>query len=116
MHEKLLALKRATQLCSQIQINHIVFSPSNPQCQLLLFSHLNEEESYSYINRHCSTLFTFLIEHMDDPVEHVRMAVLKASEFVLDMVGCSLGEEFIGLLKKIIESYPHPNAKVKNYS
>jgi hypothetical protein len=72
---------------------------------------MSEEEAYAYVMRYSTTIVKFLLENMTDPVEHVRMSVLKAIEFILDMIGCSLGDNFIMLLQKVIETYPHATSK-----
>ncbi|CAM6002265.1 unnamed protein product [Sphagnum balticum] len=50
-------------------------------------------------------LMCFLIKSMDDMFEPVKIAAIKALEFVLESLGCSIGSYLPQLIKSIISTY-----------
>lgn len=51
-------------------------------------------------------LMCFLIKSMYDRFEPVKLAAIKALEFVLESLGCSIGNYLPQLIKSIISTYP----------
>ena len=44
--------------------------------------------------------------NIDSDIEAIRLAALKTLEFLLDTLGCSLGESLVQIFVTIIRTYP----------
>ena len=70
---------------------------------------ISDEDSFACLMSIHKPLIKLILtnfSYLKESVEPIWIASLKALEYLLDTIGCSIGEDSINILKCIIESYP----------
>lgn len=73
---------------------------------------LKHYDLYTALLINSQPLMCFLIKSMYDRFEPVKIAAIKALEFVLESLGCSIGSYLPQLIKSIISTYPAHESQV----
>lgn len=66
-----------------------------------------ESDVYSSLLRLQPHLGRLLLRNLTDKLEPLRIACVRGLEFLIENLGCSLGSQFVLVLKTIIKSYPN---------
>ena len=66
-----------------------------------------ESDVYSTLLRLQPHLGRLLLRNLNDKLEPLRIACVRGLEFLIENLGCSLGSQFVLVLKTIIKSYPN---------
>lgn len=66
-----------------------------------------ESDVYSSLLRLQPHLGRLLLRNLTDKLEPLRIACVRGLEFLIESLGCSLGSQFVLVLKTIIKSYPN---------
>ncbi|OMJ85008.1 hypothetical protein SteCoe_13786 [Stentor coeruleus] len=66
-----------------------------------------ESDVYSSLLRLQPHLGRLLLRNLTDKLEPLRIACVRGLEFLIENLGCSLGWQFVLVLKTIIKSYPN---------
>ena len=97
LHEKLKAFTRAIKL----SLGNTV-SPSNISTPTTY----SNEDVYTFLIHFHPNLLQLLLSLLSDKAEFIKVAAIKSLDFVIENMGCSLGESVITILKTILNTYP----------
>ena len=113
LKEKIEAFKRATLLYRIKSIDEFKEKiPANSynslnksfhQSKIIMSQYIQEEDIYTELLKLQPDLIDWILQNLNENDEPIRVAFLKSLEFLIDTIGCSLGDYIWKILKSIIK-------------
>ena len=113
VQEKLDAFKNATLLykINSLEMFRKIITPKSykslnkpyNETKMPLGQYIQEEDTYSELLKLQPNLLNWILSNLDESIEPIRISFLKALEFMLDTLGCSLGPHINEILGTVIK-------------